>query len=133
MSFQSVILCISHRRNFGQQSIANAYGTARLPDGQPRPTLFGPSLLGVWTFDASGRNVLVAVDGRSDPPDGKRMFLSYSGPFEFDGARPTTFVDAASDPNILNVPQVRDVRFDGDKMILSPPVVTEDKLMCTAS
>ena len=96
--------------------------TAVGSDGQPRPTLFGPSLLGVWTFDASGRNVLAAVDGRRDVAEGERMFLSYSGPFEFDGARLTTIVDATSDPKILNVPQVRDVRFEADKMILSPPV-----------
>jgi hypothetical protein len=96
--------------------------TAVGSDGKPRPTLFGPSLLGVWTFDASGRNALVAVDGRLDLAEGKRMFLSYSGLFEFDGARLTTFVDATSDPSILHVPQVRDVRFEGDTMILSPPV-----------
>lgn len=96
--------------------------TAVGSDGQPRPTLFGPFLLGVWTFDATGRNVLAAVDGRPEASNGKRMFLAYSGPFEFDGVRLTTYVDATSDPSILNVPQVRDVRFDGDKMILSPPV-----------
>jgi hypothetical protein len=41
--------------------------------------------------------------------------------FEFDGARLTTHVDATNGPNILNVPQVRDIRLEGDKMILGPP------------
>jgi hypothetical protein len=96
--------------------------TAADADGQPQTTVFGPSPLGVWTFDPSGRNVLVAVDGRCDVPAGKRMFLSYSGPFDFDGERLTTFVDASSDPTIVGVPQVREVRFAGDMMVLSPPI-----------
>jgi hypothetical protein len=113
----------------GEAHVNEIIGTWRLvgetatgSDGRALPTLFGPRLLGVWTFDVSGRNVLAAVDGRDDLSGGHRMFLSYSGPFEFDGARLTTFVDVSNDPNILNGPQIRDVRFEGDKMILSPPV-----------
>jgi hypothetical protein len=105
------------------------YGTWRLEcetaidsDGRPHPSLFGPSPFGVWTFDRSGRNALVAVDGRSGELHGARMFLAYSGPFEFEGKRLTTFVDATNDPSNMNVPQIRDVRFEGDKMILSPPI-----------
>ena len=37
-------------------------------------------------------------------------------------ARLTTFVDVSSDPNIVGVPQVRQVRFAGDMMVLSPPI-----------
>lgn len=91
-------------------------------DGRPQPTLFGDLPLGVWTFDRSGRNALVAVEGQRIPAGPKRMFLSYSGPFEFDGIQLTTYVDVSSDTKIVGVPQVRDVRFVEDRMILAPPL-----------
>jgi hypothetical protein len=50
------------------------------------------------------------------------MFLSYSGPFEFDGQQLTTFVDVSSDPSIVGIAQVREVRFAGEMMVLSPPI-----------
>lgn len=90
-------------------------------DGQPQPTLFGDLPVGVWTFDPSGRNALVAVEGQRITAGPARMFLSYSGPFEFDGARLTTYVDVSSDPKIVGIPQVREVRFVEDRMVLSPP------------
>jgi hypothetical protein len=37
------------------------------------------------------------------------------------GARLVTKVDAASDPARIGSEQVRDARFDGDRMILRPP------------
>jgi hypothetical protein len=107
----------------------NIIGTWRLiaeaatdADGRPQPTLFGPSPMGVATFDSSGRIVLIAVDGRSEEPEGKRTFLSYSGRFGFDGRQLTTLVDAANDPAMVGTSQVRDVRFDRSRLILSPPV-----------
>jgi hypothetical protein len=90
--------------------------------GLTQPTLFGPTPLGTVTFDRSGRMILVVVDGRTDVPAGQRMFMAYTGRYEFDGHRLTTFTDAAASPALLATPQVRDVRFsDADTIVLSPP------------
>ena len=55
------------------------------------------------------------------PDDTARDYASYCGNYQFDGSRLVTRVDAASDPARLGTDQVRDVRFDGERMILRPP------------
>jgi hypothetical protein len=90
--------------------------------GLTQPTLFGPTPLGTMTFDRSGCMIVVIADGRPDVPVGQRMFMAYTGRYEFDGHRLTTFIDAASSPSLLATPQVRHVRSsDADRIVLSPP------------
>ena len=61
-------------------------------------------------------------DGRTDlPPGTKREYSSYIGTYTFDGSRLVTRVDGASDPSRIGSDQVRGVRFDGERMVLSPP------------
>jgi len=47
-------------------------------------------------------------------------WLTYGGPYTFDGKKLVTSPDLASDPARM-VDQVRGVRFEGGKMVLSPP------------
>jgi len=64
----------------------------------------------------------VVCDGRPDLPAGtRRDYSSYCGNYTFDGSRLVTRVDAASDPSRIGSDQVRGVRFERDRMILSPP------------
>ena len=64
----------------------------------------------------------VTCDGRPDLPQGTgREYNSHIGTYNFDGARLVTRVDGASDPSRVGGDQVRGVRFDGERMILSPP------------
>jgi hypothetical protein len=64
----------------------------------------------------------VVCDGRLDlPPGATREYSSYCGNYTFDGARLVTRVDAASDPSRIGSDQVRGVRFDGERIVLSPP------------
>ena len=55
------------------------------------------------------------------PPTRSRAYSSYCGNYTFDGTRLITRVDAASDPARIGSDQVREVSFDGDRMILRPP------------
>jgi len=59
----------------------------------------------------------------SELPSGtKRDYSSYCGNFTFDGSTLITTVDAASDPARMGTKQVRKVRFEGERMVLMPPV-----------
>jgi len=83
---------------------------------------YGPRGLGLVSLTADGRMMAVLVDGRPSLPEGaKREYSSYCGNYTFDGSMLTTIVDASSDPARMGTAQVREVRFEGDKMILMPP------------
>lgn len=91
-------------------------------NGQPLPAPYGGNGMGRITFSASGRMMSVVCDGSPElPPGVNRDYSSYCGNYTFDGERLVTKVDSASDPARIGSEQVRDVRFEGDRMILRPP------------
>jgi len=55
------------------------------------------------------------------PAGTAREYSSYCGNYTFDGSQLVTRVDAASDPSRIGSDQVRGVRFEDGRMILSPP------------
>jgi hypothetical protein len=96
--------------------------TAQDGSGQPLPPPYGANGMGRVTFNADGRMMAVVCDGRPVlPPGTPRDYSSYCGNYTFDGARLVTKVDAASDPARIGTDQVREVRFDGARMVLHPP------------
>lgn len=99
-------------------------GTAVDSDGQPLPPPYGGSqAMGRVTFNADGRMMAVLCDGRPELSAGEaREYTSYCGNYTFDGKQLVTRVDAASDADRMGTDQVRDVHFDGDLMVLRPPV-----------
>ena len=99
-----------------------AAATARDRSGNPLPAPFGGKGMGLLTLNAGGRMMAVICDSRPELPAGTdRAYSSYCGNYSFDGSRLITRVDAASDPARLGSDQVREVSFDGDRMILRPP------------
>ena len=99
-----------------------AHATARDAAGTTLPSPYGPKAMGRVTFTADGRMMSVVCDGRPDLPAGaSRDYSSYCGNYIFDGSQLVTRVDAASDPSRIGSDQVRGVRFEHDRMILSPP------------
>ena len=92
------------------------------PDGNELLAPYGGSGMGRVAFTAEGRMMAVVCDGRPAlPADVKRDYSSYCGNYTVDGDRLVTRVDAASDPARIGTDQVRDVSFDGERMILRPP------------
>jgi hypothetical protein len=99
-----------------------AAAVARDRSGNPLPAPYGGKGMGRLTLAADGRMMAVTCDGRPELPAGtSRAYSSYCGNYSFDGARLVTRVDAASDPARIGSDQVREVSFDGDRMILKPP------------
>jgi hypothetical protein len=96
--------------------------TAHDGAGNALPPPYGPKRMGRVTFNADGRMMAVLCDGRPALPTGSvRDYASYCGNYRFDGSSLVTRVDAASDPTRLGTDQVREVRFEGERMILRPP------------
>ena len=99
-----------------------AAAAARDRNGNPLPAPYGGKGMGRVMFNAEGRMMAVTCDGRPQLPAGTvRAYSSYCGNYTFDGSRLVTKVDAASDPSRIGSDQVREVSFDGDRMILRPP------------
>jgi hypothetical protein len=112
------------------QSPRSIVGTWRLvdsnahdADGKPLPKPYGPKGMGMVTLTAEGRMMAVLCNGL--PSLGKgvpREYASYCGNYTFDGATLTTRVDASGLSRIaVGADQVRGVRFEGERMILTPP------------
>lgn len=92
------------------------------PDGRQVGVPFGPRGMGLVTLTDDGRMMAVLVDGRAIVPEGTpRQYSSYCGNYSFDGSTLTTIVDANCDPARFTAPQVRKVRFEGERMVLTPP------------
>ena len=91
-------------------------------NGNKMAVPYGPRGMGIVTLTADGRMMAVLCDGRPSLPEGsKREYSSYCGNYTFDGSTLTTIVDANCDPVRFTAPQVRKVRFEGERMVLQPP------------
>lgn len=93
-------------------------------DGSPLPPPYGgEKAMGRVVLNGDGRMMAVLIDGRPELPEGvTREYVSYCGNYTFDGKQLITRVDATSDPGRFDTDQVRDVSFEGELMVLRPPV-----------
>ncbi|MEM9354829.1 MAG: lipocalin-like domain-containing protein [Pseudomonadota bacterium] len=93
-------------------------------DGNALPPPYGgDKAMGQVIFNADGRMMAVLCDGRAElPAEEIREYTSYCGNYTFDGKKLVTRVDATSDAERMGTDQVRDVHFDGEFMILRPPM-----------
>jgi hypothetical protein len=81
--------------------------------------------MGRVSFSADGHMIAVVCDCRPDlPVDATREYNSYCGTYTFDGQRLVTKVFANSDPSRLSADQVRDIRFEGEYLVMRPPART---------
>ncbi|WP_428484434.1 lipocalin-like domain-containing protein [Rhodopila sp.] len=91
-------------------------------NGNELPAPYGGHAMGRVVLAADGRMMAVLCDGRRTIPDGgTRDYNSYCGNYTFEDGQLITRVDAASDAGRIGSDQVRDVRFEGELMILRPP------------
>ena len=93
-------------------------------NGKPTTAPFGgENTLGRVVLTKDGRMAATIMDARSEIPDGKtREYSCYSGLYTFDGETLITKVDACSDPERMGTEQIRTVSFDGELMVLQPPL-----------
>lgn len=93
-------------------------------DGNPvAPPFGGEAVIGRVVLTADGRLSASIVDARKTIPEGQtREYSCYAGAYTFDGQTLVTTVDAASDPARMGTEQVREVSFEGDLMVLRPPL-----------
>jgi len=98
--------------------------SAEAEDGSPLPPPFGGEhAIGRLVLGEDGRMMGAIVDGRPDLPAGAaRQRTFYTGPYTFDGRQLTTSVDLSIDADRVGGNQVRDVTFEGDRMVLRPPL-----------
>ena len=86
------------------------------------PAPYGSMPRGLVVFDTSQRMMCVLADGRPEPPAGEaREYVSYMGRYEFSGDTLSTRVDGSTDLSRIGGDQVRGVRFDGERLTLTPP------------
>jgi hypothetical protein len=90
------------------------------PEGRPVPSQYGPTPMGVVQF-APDRMMAVLGDSRSPAAGEGRFYTSYTGPWRFDGTTLVTRVDGCSDPSRMGTDQVRGVRAEGERIVLTPP------------
>lgn len=97
---------------------------AEADDGSPLPPPFGgEGVIGRLVLDPSGRMMGAIMDARPEIPAGQQRQRSfYSGRYTFDGKQLTTDVDVSIDTDRVGGKQVRDVSFEGDLMVLRPPL-----------
>ena len=63
------------------------------------------------------------IDSRHEIPEGQiRDYSAYCGAFTFDGETLITRVDASVDADRIGTDQVRGVSFEGELMVLRPPL-----------
>ena len=83
---------------------------------------YGPEPQGMVQFFANGRMMCVLADGRASlAADEKRAYLSYMGAVSFSSDTFSTRVDDSSDVARIGTDQVRQFRFEGEYLILTPP------------
>jgi hypothetical protein len=94
------------------------YDAAGRPVAEHR---YGPQPSGILQFTAARMQAALG-DGRATlPPGATRFWIAYTGPYSFDGRVLVTRVDDTSDPARLGTDQVRQVRMEGERLILTPP------------
>jgi len=97
---------------------------AETEDGSPAQAPFGgEQVIGRLVLDPSGRMMGAIMDGRSEIPAGQQRERSfYSGIYTYDGKQLRTRVDTSIDEDRIGTEQVRDVSFEGEHMVLRPPL-----------
>jgi len=85
---------------------------------------FGSEPFGVLCFTKNNRMICALCNNAEHliEQEAPREYSSYGGHFVFDGKVLTTRVDMASDPERMGSDQVRQVEFEEDRMILTPPL-----------
>ena len=89
-------------------------------EGRPIASQFDPAPIGTVQF---GAERMMAALGDSRPPAAgeTRFWVAYTGVWDLDGSVLSTRVDAAHPADRIGTDQVRQVRWEGARVVLQPP------------
>ena len=95
-------------------------------DDKALPTPYGPMPRGLVSFEDNQRMMCVLADGQEQLPasagdTASREYVSYMGHYTFADNILSTRVDGSSDASRIGSDQIREVRFDGERLFLKPP------------
>jgi hypothetical protein len=108
--------------------------------GERSETPYGPRPAGFLTYAEDGRvTALISYGGREPLSSGGgtveekaqafRTFLAYAGRYTFSGDKVTHYVEISSIQNYVGKELVRDVKFQGDRIVLvTPPTPVNGKV-----
>lgn len=113
------------------------------PSGQPLEPPFGADPVGLLTYTEEGRvTALISYGGRkplslgAKPPalveeqaEAFKTFLAYGGRYRLSGDKVIHSIEVSSIQNYVNRDLVRDIKFQGDQIVLiTPPTMVNGKL-----
>lgn len=118
---------------FGTWKLVSA--STSTANGERNDAPFGPSPTGFLTYTAEDRMMaIVSYGGRqnlsvSDPAvvsveeqaEAFRTFVAYAGRYTFGGDKITHHVEVSSIQNWAKTDLIRNIRFEGDRMVLTAP------------
>jgi lipocalin-like protein len=108
--------------------------------GEPSEVPYGPSPVGFLTYTGDGRvTALISYGGRKPLPFGGgtqeeqavafKTFLAYAGRYSVSGEKVTHYIEVSSIQNYVNKELVRNLKFQGDRIILTtPPTMVNGKI-----
>ena len=117
--------------------------TSKDSSGQPLQSPYGPNPTGLLTYTESGRvTALISYSGRkplslgAKPPtrleqeaEAFKTFLAYGGRYRLSGDKVIHSIEISSIQHYVNRELIRDLKFQGDQIVLStPPTMVNGKL-----
>jgi hypothetical protein len=100
--------------------------------GERSETPYGPSPVGFLTYTAEGRvTAMISYDGREslsfgggsqeEQAEAFKTFLAYAGRYQLSGDKVIHHVEISSIQNYVDKDLVRNVKFEGDRIVLATP------------
>jgi hypothetical protein len=139
--FSAGVLGRTNDKLVGTWKLVSASSTSST--GERSETPYGPSPVGFLTYTEDGRvTALISYGGRKplsggggtvapleEQAEAFKTFLAYAGRYTLSGDKVTHYIEISSIQNYVNRDLVRNVKFQGDRIILvTPPTSVNGKI-----
>jgi hypothetical protein len=141
IAFSAGVLGRTNDKLVGTWKLVSASSTSST--GERSETPYGPSPVGFLTYTEDGRvTALISYGGRKllsggggtvapleEQAEAFKTFLAYAGRYTLSGDKVTHYIEISSIQNYVNRDLVRNVKFQGDRIILvTPPTSVNGKI-----